>query len=109
MPEQTQPGLVTWNGMVLVIALDNLPKPLTDMRRRVVLPADQLHFYSLELCHHPLLRRLAPDNERPIALALPAIVREAQEREGLRLSLTAPFPVSFGKLPELDQPRLLRM
>ena len=36
-------------------------------------------------------------------------MREAQERKGLWFSLAAPLPVLFGKPPELDQSRLLRM
>ena len=36
-------------------------------------------------------------------------MREAQEREGFWLCLPTSFPISFGKLPELDQPRLFRM
>ena len=36
-------------------------------------------------------------------------MREAEERKGFRLPLPPPLPVSFGKLPELDQPRLFRM
>ena len=69
------------NSMVLVIAPNDLPEPLTDLRGRVMRPADQLSFDSFELCHQPLFRRLAPDNEGPVALALPAIVREAQNVE----------------------------
>src|SRR5215831_711102 len=95
--------------MVLVVAQNHLLEPLTDQRCRLMLPADQLHFDSFELCQHPLLRRLAPDDEAPVALVLPAVVREAQERESLRLSLAAPFPISFGMLPELNQPCLFRM
>jgi len=95
--------------MVLVIAQDNLLEPLTDLRCRLVLPAGQLNFDSFEFRHHPLLRRLTPDNEGSVALAPSAVMREAQERESLRLSLTASFPISFGILPELNQPCLFRM
>ena len=36
-------------------------------------------------------------------------MREAQEREGLRLSLATSLPVLSGEPPKLDQPRLARM
>ena len=37
------------------------------------------------------------------------MVREAQEREGLWFSLSAPFPIEGGEPPELDQPCLFRI
>ena len=37
------------------------------------------------------------------------MMREPQEYEGFWLSLATPLPVSEGKPPELDQPRLVRM
>jgi hypothetical protein len=109
MPEHTHPSLVTRNSVVLVIALDDLPEPLTYFRYRLVLPADQLRFQCSEFRHHPLPCRFAPDNECPVALALPTIVREAQERESFRLSLAPLLPISFGVFAELDQPSLFRM
>src|SRR5713101_1844027 len=51
-------------------------------------PVFQLRFDCLELGHQPLLRRLAPYDERSILPALPTVMREAQKREGLRLSLS---------------------
>jgi hypothetical protein len=95
--------------MVLVVALNNLPDPFTRVRRRVVLPADEFCLDSTQFRHHPLLGRFAPDDECAIAPPLPAVMREAEEREGFRLPLPAPLPVSFAKLPELNQPRLVRM
>src|ERR1700740_2888267 len=74
-----------------------------------MLPADQFCFYSLQLRHHSLLCPFTSHDETAVAPALPTVVREAQEREGFRLSLSPPFPRSFGMLPELDQPRLFRM
>jgi hypothetical protein len=42
----------------------------------------------------------------PLLRRFPQVVREAEEREGLWLSLTALLPNSFGMFPELDQSRL---
>src|SRR4249920_4237971 len=109
MPEGTKLIQISRDGMVLVVTQNYLPEPFTSLRGRIVLPADQFCFYSAQLCHHPLTSRFAPDDETPVAPALPTVVREAQEREGLWLSLPTPLPVLFGELPELDQSRLLRM
>jgi len=69
---------------------------------------EQLHFDFLELGHHPLLRRFTPDREGSV-LTLPAVMREAQKGECLRLSLTTLLSVQGGEPPKLDQPRLFRM
>ena len=42
-------------------------------------------------------------------MALPTVVSEAQEREGLWLFLSPLLPVSSGEPPELDQSGLVRM
>ena len=72
-------------------------------------PVFELHFDCLELSHHPLLRRLAPYDERSILPALPAIMRETQKREGIRFSLSPLLSILCGEPPKLDQSRLLRM
>ena len=97
--EQRQPIGVARNRVVLVIAQYDLPQPLSDPRRRLVHPAAENCFKSMQLRHHPLLRRLAPDDECAGFLALPAVMREAQEREGLRLSLSTLLPVLSGQIP----------
>src|ERR1039457_3481293 len=85
------------------------PQPLPHRRYRLVHPATQLCLYRTQLSHHPLLCRFPPDDEGPTAPALPTVMREAQEREGLGFSLPTLLPVSSGEPPELNQPRLLRM
>src|SRR6266446_1620242 len=71
--------------------------------------AFQLRLNCLELGHQPLLRRLAPHDECSIFPALPTIMREAQKREGFRLSLSPLLSALSGEPPKLDQPRLLRV
>ena len=109
MPEGTELIQIARDSMVLVVALNHLPKPFTHLRWRLVLPAGQFCFYGTQLRHHPLTCRFAPHDETAVAPPLPTIVREAEERESFWLSLTTPFPNSFGMLPELNQPRLLAM
>jgi hypothetical protein len=74
-----------------------------------MLLADQLSLDRMQLRYNPLLCRFAPDDKGPVAPAFPAIVRETQEREGLRLSLAPLFPVPSGVPPELNQLVLVRV
>ena len=94
--------------MVLVVTQHNLPEPCTDFGRAIMLPALKLSLDGFQLRDHPLLRRFPPDDEGSVAVALPTVVREAQEREGLWFSLSALLPVSSGEPPELDQSCLVR-
>jgi len=95
--------------MVLVISQHNLAKPCTDFGRVMMLPALQLGLDGFELGRHSLLRRNPPDDEGSVAVALPTIVSETQEREGFRFSLTTLLPVTGGEPPELDQSCLVRV
>jgi hypothetical protein len=109
MPKGTKLFQVARDSMVLVVTLNDPFQPFTDLRCRLVHPAGQFCFQTAQLRHHPLRRRFAPYDETAVAPPLPTVMREAEERKGLRLSLTALFPNSFGMLPELDQPRLFGM
>jgi hypothetical protein len=85
LPEDTQPVDVSRDRMVAVIAVHNLSQPCTDVGHRLVHSEAQFCFKCMQLRHHAFLRRFPPDDERPVAPALPAMMRKAQEREGLRL------------------------
>ena len=75
------------DSMVLVVAQGYLLQPLTHRRYRLVHPAAQLCLNCTQFGHQPLLRRFPPDDEGSIAPALPTVMCEAQEREGLGFSL----------------------
>ena len=109
LSEDTQPIDVSRNRMVTVIAVHNLLEPSTDVGNRLVYTAAQFCFNCVQLCHHAFLRRFPPDDECPIAPTLPAVVREAQKRKGLRLSFSTLLPISGGEPPKLDQSCFLRM
>jgi hypothetical protein len=109
LPEKAQPVDVARDRMVAVVAVHNLSEPRTDRGNWFVHAEAQFCFKCVQLRHHALLHRFPPDGERSIAPALPAVVREAQERKGLRLSFTTLLPVSGGKPPKLDQSRFLWM
>jgi hypothetical protein len=64
--------------------------------------------HLLQLRFQPLPRRLPSDGEFPRAVD-PAIMREPQERETFRFSLSPRLPVAPSEPAELDQPRLLGM
>jgi hypothetical protein len=53
--------------------------------------AAQFCFDCLQLGHHAPLCRFPPDGERSIAPALPAVVREAQERKGIAQTRSVVF------------------
>ena len=97
------------NSMVLVVASDHLPKPCTDLTDTIMLPAEKLNLDGLQLRYHSLFRRNPPDGEGIGLMASPAVVGEAQEREGLRFPFAPLFPFVGRIAPELDQPGLFRV
>src|ERR1700674_3240998 len=88
---------ISRNRMVAVVTGDDLLHPFTHRRKRLVQPGTQLCFNQAQRWGHPLLRRLSPNDERARVPPLPAIMRETQKREGLRLSLPTLLPVQSGK------------
>ncbi len=97
------------NSMVLVVASDHLPKPCTNQTDTIMLPAEKLNLDGLQLRNHSLFRRNPPDGEGIGLVASPAVVGEAQEREGLRFPFAPLFPFVGRIAPELDQPGLFRV
>jgi hypothetical protein len=65
MPEGTELIHISGDSMVLVVALNDLRQPFTNLRCRRVLPADQFCFYDAQLRHHPLCRRLRQTMKLP--------------------------------------------
>jgi hypothetical protein len=95
--------------VVLVITQHNLPEPNTNIGVAIVHPALKLDLNGFKLRNHSLFRSNPPYGEGSALVALPTVVGEAQEREGLWLSLSPLLPVSSGEPPELDQSSLVRM
>jgi hypothetical protein len=91
------------------ITQHNLLKPCTDVGRAMMLPALKLNLDGFKLRNHSLLRSDPPYSEGSALVGLPTVVGEAQEREGLRFSLSSLSPVASGEPPELDQSSLVRM
>jgi hypothetical protein len=94
--------------MVLVVACDHLPKPCTNLTDTIMLAAEEPNLDGLQLRNHSLFRRNPPDGESIGLVASPAVVGEAQEREGLRFPFAPLFPFVGCIAPELDQPGLFR-
>ena len=95
--------------MVLVVAVHDLPKPCTNLTNTIMLPAEKLCLDGFQLRNHSLFRRNPPDCEGLGLVASPAVVGEAQEREGLRFPF-APLFAFVGRIAtELDQASLFRV
>jgi len=103
LSESVQLTDIPGNSMVLVVASDHLPKPCTNLTDAIMLPAEKLNLNGLELCNHSRFRSNSPDGEGVGLVASPAVVGEAQEREGLWFPFAPLFPVVGCKTPEFDQ------
>ena len=100
---------VSGNGVLLVVAVDDLPKPCTDVAWASMHSASKLDLDCLKLRCHSRFRREAADSVGIGLVATPTVVSEAQEVERLWFSCTTLLPISDSIAPELDQPGLLRM
>src|ERR1039458_8213566 len=74
-----------------------------------MLVALKLSLDGFKLRNHTLLRSNPPDGEGLGLVALPTVVGEPQEGEGLRFPFSTLLPVTGRIAPELDQPGLIRM
>jgi hypothetical protein len=95
--------------VVLVITQHNFPEPSTNIGVAIMHPALKLNLNGFKPRNHSLFRSNPPYGEGSALVALPTVVGEAQEREGLWLSLSPLLSVSSGEPPELDQSCLVRM
>ena len=100
---------VTRNRVVVEVALDDRPEPLSSLLNRIVLAGEELLLDLPQLCSHPLARRLPQNHKVPLLTRLPAQVRETEKVERLRFLLSTLFPISFGMSPVLNQARLVRV
>ena len=108
MPEGVHRPKISRYSVVLIEALRNAPQPGSDLFQRLVHPAAQRLLNLLQLCHHPLVRRLSPNHE-PALRTGSTLVDESEECERLRFLLSPLAPI-HGRIPaELQQARLLRM
>jgi hypothetical protein len=80
--------------VVLVIAQHNLSEPSTDIGHAIMHPASKLNLDGFEFRNHSLLRSDSPYGEGSALVALPTVVGEAQEGEGLWIFLSPLLPVS---------------
>jgi len=62
---------VAGHSVVLVVAENDLLKPITDLTDAIMLSAPKLGLYSLELREHSRFRNDPPDCERLGLMALP--------------------------------------
>jgi hypothetical protein len=79
--------------MLTVVAVHNLSEPCTDVGNRLVHAEAQFCLNCVQLCHHAFFAVFRQTMNAP---ALPAVMRETQERKGLRLSFSTLLPISGG-------------
>src|SRR3954469_24385313 len=103
--EHAQGPIVEDHAVVPVVTPQDLAEPAMLLPHRGVHPLQQVLPDGLQLPHHTLGLRLPFDHE-PTAPGPSAVVREAQEVEGLRASLPGSCLSLGGEPPELDQPGL---
>ena len=94
--------------MVVEVALHDRPEPLARVRHRIMPTPLELLLQFPQLSPQTLADRFALHGKLPPPV-LPADRREAQKVERLRLTFSSPFPVEFGKRPELDPARFVGM
>ena len=95
---------VTRYRVIVEVALHDRLEPLSGFSHRLVHALTKLLLNVNQLSPHSLADRVALHREVPVSV-LPADVRESQEVERLRLSLTAPCPVLRRKAAELNHAR----
>ena len=94
--------------VVVAVALHDRPQPRPGERNLVVRTIEELLLDVQQLRPHPLADRFALDHEMAVPF-LPADVREAEKVERLRLAFSSLGPVVFGKPPELNPARFVRV
>src|SRR5262245_45325843 len=108
VPEHVQCPGIGRHGVVVEVALHDIPQPLSLSGNRLMHAPPHLRFDHLELRSHAVPP--GPPFDLEFARAgLAADEGEAQEVEGFRLAKPAPLAAFRRKAPKLYQPGLLRM
>ena len=94
--------------VIVEVALHDRPEPLARVRDRIMPALAELLLEFPQLPPQAFADRLPLHGKLPPPV-LPADMREAQKVERLRLTFPFPFPVEFGKRPELNPARFVRM
>jgi hypothetical protein len=95
--------------MVTVLTGDHLLHPFTNEGNGFMHPVMQLCLNPTQFRNHPLSYRFPPHDEGAVLPTLAAIMREAQEGEGVGFPFSTLLSILNGEPPELDQPCLFRM
>ena len=108
MQEYMQCTGIGRHRMIVEVAIDDIPEPLSLLGDWLVHTPPDLRFDHLELRVHAVRSGLPFDLESSRA-GFAADECEAQEVEGLRFAEPSPLAAFCRKASELDQPGLLRM
>src|SRR5690606_34259231 len=101
-----QSPVVPGHRMVAVVAREYRAEPPADVDDAVVDASSQLDANRLQLCALAFRHRL-PAHREPSASRFPAVVREAEEVEGLWLPFAPPLPSFRREAAKLDETGLL--
>src|SRR5713226_9400208 len=108
VPEGTQGRGIRRHGMVGEVARHDVLEPRALFRNGSVEVPPQLLLDCSELGAHAIPTCL-PSELEVATSGFAADMREAQEREGLRLAFAAPFAIGHRTAAELDEACLFRM
>ena len=108
VPKGPQAVEVSRYRVIVEVALHDRPEPLARVRDRIMPALAELLLEFPQLPPQAFADRLPLHGKLPPPV-LPADMREAQKVERLRLTFSSPFPVEFGKRPELNPARFVRM
>ncbi len=104
LPESREAGR---DGEVIQPSVNHPAQPYRRRRHIVMHPSVQRLLQPLEGAPHPLRHRFASQQKSSSFSGLCAVMREAQEVEGLRSAQTSSLPLFRGIPPELDEPGLV--
>src|SRR5262249_31443155 len=109
VPKHTKPIKIARDSIIVVVTEHDSMEPLANRLRRFMLTLAQLGLNRSKFRDHSLLRRLPPDSECSIAPSPAEIMRDPQECECFRFSLSTLLAIGSREAAELNQSCLFRM
>ena len=109
MTEQIQRRAVHGHSVIADMSTYNRSQPFACVLNGRVHSLAQFGFHGVQLHLQPFTNPLPYYRRVSVAPLFPADMRDAEKVERLRLSFSAPLPVSSRERPELQEPRFVGM